>query len=100
MRAVSAALGIEWRFDLADVATETDQHLGEDVIGLKAQKALAELHRHVPVAEMIGGTDQLEGSSRHELRAAPFRRRLDFDHTAVAGQQAVAMRSTVPAGKT
>jgi len=58
--AVGAALGVKRCLDLADLATQADQHLGQDVVRLQAQKAFTELHRNVPVAEMVGGACQLQ----------------------------------------
>jgi hypothetical protein len=53
----------------------------------------------MPVAEMIGGANQLQAVAGTDFEQR-FRRGFDLDHAAVTGQQAVAVRSTVPAGKT
>jgi hypothetical protein len=70
--AISAALGVKRRGDLARPCNPRPTSISaEHVVGLEAQKLLAELHRHVPVAEVVGGADRRSRVSPvRELRAA------------------------------
>lgn len=90
VRAVGATFGIEGRLDLADRATEAEQHFGQHMIRLEAQEVLAKLHRHMPIAEMVGGTAELQTIAGVDFEQR-FRGGLDFDHPPVAGKQTVAM---------
>ena len=58
---VGTALGIEGRLNVAHRATEAFQHFGQHMVGLEAQETLAELHRHVPVAEVVSRTAEQQG---------------------------------------
>ena len=49
---------------------EAAQHLCEHVVGLEPQPAVADLHRHVAVAEVIRGAHELE--RRHAFRFHEF----------------------------
>ena len=90
MGAVGTPLRIERCLDLADCATEADKHLGEDVVRLEAQEPLAELHWNMPVAEMVGGADELKGVAGAHLEQR-FGSGNDLDDAPVAASQAVAL---------
>lgn len=90
MRAIRPPFRIEWRLNLADRTTEPQQHFGENVIRLNKQAALAKLYRDMPVAEMVGGADQLQGVTGTDFEQC-FRCGLDSNHAAIAGEQSVAV---------
>ena len=64
--------------------------LAKHVVRLKAQVLLAELHRHVPIAEMVGGANQLAGLAGMHFEQR-LRSRLDGDDQPIASEQAVAV---------
>jgi len=99
VRAISAPFRVERRLDLADRTPQADEHFGEHVIRLEAQETLAKLYRHVPVAKMVGRADELQAVAGAHFEQR-FRGRFDLDDQAVAGEQAVALPSTVPDGRT
>ena len=94
MAGVGAGLGLERRFDHGRARAEPLQHPLQHVIGRQPQKTIPDLHRDMPVAEMIGG-------ARERLRRIAFdvQQLLDpADHfdDAPVGCSEVAPRSTSP----
>jgi hypothetical protein len=92
---------LERRFAFADGAAETARHFGQNVVGLKAQSATAplgqDLHRHMPVAEVVGGAGKEERRVGDDFNQF-FRRGEDFDDgIAFFGQQSVAVVQVVAA---
>ena len=87
---VGAVLGLEGRLDGFDAGAQLQQHVFQDVIIQQAQPAVAYLQRHMTVAEVIGGTCQLEctaaGHMKKLLGAGPH-----ADNTAIFGAQAFAV---------
>ena len=53
--AVGAGLGLERRFHRGGRRAQPAQHVLEHMVGGDAQKPIADLHRHVAVAQVIGG---------------------------------------------
>ena len=64
---VGAGFGFERRLDLAHLGTQLLHHLREHVVRGDAQEILAHLHRHVPVAEVIGHLRELCGLDVQQL---------------------------------
>ena len=101
MRTISAGFRLERRFRFADRAAQAPGHVGQHVIGLEAQLAAVfvwqDLHRHVPVAEMVGGAGEEQravGDGLDEL----FRRGEDFDDgAAIFSRQPVATMQVIAA---
>ncbi len=62
--AISAGFGLEGGFAFAHCATQTFDHLGQNVICLEAQLATVcrgqNLYRHMAVAEVVGGAGKKE----------------------------------------
>ena len=62
VRAMRAGFRLERRFGLADGAAQPLHHLGQHVIGLETQLAAVfgrhDLHRHMAVAEVVGGAGE------------------------------------------
>ena len=52
--AVGSSFRLEGRGEGRDLQAEPEHHLGEDVIGEKAQPAAQQLHRDVPITQMVG----------------------------------------------
>ncbi|EWS53803.1 hypothetical protein X551_03393 [Methylibium sp. T29] len=59
--AVGAALGLERRLRLADDQVHGAQHVGQHMVGLELQAVGLQLQRHMAVAEVVGGAQQVEG---------------------------------------
>ena len=82
MRTVGARFRLERRFGFADRAAQAAHHLGQHVVGLEAQLAAVlgrqDLHRHVAVAEVVGGTGEEQRAVGDGLDQF-FRRGEDFD---------------------
>lgn len=82
MCAVGSGFGLERRFDFGDRAADSLDHFSEHVVGLKAQRAAVgcrqDLHRHVAVAEMVGGAGKEQRGVGVRLDQL-FRRGEDFD---------------------
>ena len=94
--AVGAGFRLERGFGFDHRATKTAHHFRQHVVGLEAQAATAgfgdDLHRHVAVAEMVGGAGEELGIAGDGLDQF-FRRGQDFDHRAtILGRQSVAER--------
>jgi hypothetical protein len=92
--AVGAGLGLEGCLDLGDATTEALDHVGQHVVGLEAQPAAGlggqDLHRHVAVAQVVGGAGEEQravGDGLDELLGGGDD--LD-DGAAVVGNQPVA----------
>ena len=62
VRPVGTRFGLERRFGFADRAAEALCHLGQHMVGLEAQPAAVfsrqNLHRHMPVTKVVGGTGE------------------------------------------
>ncbi|MNT61626.1 hypothetical protein D3C72_1992840 [compost metagenome] len=59
--AISAVLGLEWRFDGFYLRTKLFEHRLEHVIVEQTQPAIADLQGDVAVTQVIGGAGQFEG---------------------------------------
>jgi len=90
---VPAAVGPRFRFergfDRGEASTQSFQHLLQHVIGRKPQEAVADLDRHMPVAEMVAGARQRLRRGAFDVQQ-PFRPRDDFDHAPVGSAEQVA----------
>ncbi len=101
MRTIGAGFRLERRFGFADRAAQAAHHLGQHMVGLEAQLAAVlgrqNLHRHVAVAEVVGGTGEEQRAVGDGLDQL-FRRGEDFDDgAAVFGRQLVAAVQVVAA---
>jgi hypothetical protein len=58
LMAVSAGLWLEGSLDMGNACAKFLQHVLEHMILGDAQEAISDLHRHVPVAEVVGDPRQ------------------------------------------
>jgi hypothetical protein len=72
---ISAALGIERRFDRRQARAETDEQRFDRGIAPQPQPVRQDLHRHMAVAEMPGELGEV-----HEVAAAHLDQGLGLDH--------------------
>ena len=99
---IRAALGLERRLLRGDDEVHGAQHVGEHVVGLDLQVVRAQFDRHVAVAEVVGGADEVEGravlgavgDAQHRLGCGDH-----ADHAAVLGHQHVAPAHDGAAGQ-
>ena len=81
--AIGTRFRLERRFDFADDAAQTLDHLGQHVIALKAQDTAAvrgqNLHRDVAIPQVISRTRKQQGRTCNDLDQL-FGRSDDFDH--------------------
>ena len=90
---VRAALGLEGLVRFADDQVHLAQQIGQHVVGFQLQVIGGQLQWHMPVAEVVGGAQQIEGLAvpgavpHHQHR---LRRRMNLDQRAVVGHQHVA----------
>lgn len=101
-RRVRATLGLERRLLRGDDEVHGAQHVGEHVVGFDLQVVGSQLDRHVAVAQVVGGADEVEG--RAVLRAVGdaqdrLGRGDHADHAAVFGHQHVAAAHDGAAGQ-
>eukprot|EP01137_Pigoraptor_chileana_P017644 Opistho-2@76024 len=90
---VSAGLGLEGRFGLADDQVHLPQHVGQHMVGFQQQRFRLQLQLHMAVAQVVGGAQQIERAAvlgagahlQHGLRGG-----LDQDQGAVLGHQHIA----------
>ncbi len=61
---VRAGLGLERTLRRLDLQTHAAQQLGQHVVGLELQPIAAHLERHVAIAEVIRGAQQIERVAR------------------------------------
>ena len=87
--AVGAGLGLERSLERFDARAQAPQHGLEHVIGGDAQETVPDLHRHVPVTQMVGCPRQvrrrLAADVQHFLGLGN-----DFDDAAVTGDDQIA----------
>lgn len=74
-RRISAAFGIEWRFDRRDAGAEAGKQRFERRIGFEPQAIRHDLDRHVAVAEMPRDPREMR-----KIAPAHFEERLGLDH--------------------
>lgn len=101
-RRIRTAFGLERRLLRGDDEVHGAQHVGEHMVGLDLQVVGSQLDRHVAVAQVVGGADEVEG--RAVLRAvgdAQYRlgRGEHADHAAVLGHEHVAAAHDGAAGQ-
>jgi hypothetical protein len=88
--AIGPGLRVERRAHFADRRTQQFQHLAQHRVAFQEQRIAGDLHRHVPVAEVIGGDNE-----RAPRRCAYRVQFLDCgdhpDRAAITGQQHVAI---------
>jgi hypothetical protein len=56
---IGAGFGIEWGFDVIDMAAEEHNHLLDDMVGTDADALAEQLDGEVPVAEVPGDADEV-----------------------------------------
>ncbi len=87
---IGAAFGLERPLDLADLAAEALQHIGDDMVAPDPQPGRADLGFEMSVAKVPGEPDQMTG-----IAAADLVQRLglchDFDQAAVIEHKGIAM---------
>ncbi len=71
-----------------DARAQALEHLLEHVVGREPQPPIAYLHRHVAVAEMVGGAGERLGRIARDVQER-LGRRHDLDHAAVGGDDEV-----------
>jgi len=67
MSGIGAAFGIERRLDLDDARAKPLHHRLDDVVAADAQTFWHDLRRQMPVAEMPGDPNQMQGISAADL---------------------------------
>ena len=103
VRAIGTGLWLEGSFGFADAATQAFDHFSQHMVGLETQLATVfgrqNLHRDMPVAEVVGGAGEEQRAVGDGLDQ-PFRRGKDFDDgAAVFGRQFFAAVQMVAALK-
>ena len=93
LRRIGPTFGLERQCVLAHDQVHRAQHIGKHMVGFDLQMVGLELYRHVAVAQVVGGTRQVEW--RAMLRAMAdiqhgLRRRHNPDQRAVFGHQHIA----------
>ncbi len=106
VRCIGAAFGFEGRQLLADRQVQALQHLAQHVVGLELQVVGFQFHRHVPVAQMVGGAQQVAWRAvwalahhQHRLRCSAHdhqRTVLGHQHVAAAHHAAARQEYTQP----
>ncbi len=95
---IGTRLRLEGGFHCLDLCGQPPEHLFEHVVRGNAKEPFADLHRYMPVAQVVGRPGQIlrcgAGHMQHTLRL-----RNHFDHPAVAGDNQVAAAQDLAAGK-
>lgn len=88
--AIGAALGIEWRLDVRNRCTETDEHVMDDMITPDPDCRIGNFRRQMPVSDLPGERQQVPG-----ICSAHFHKRLglgaNFNDAAIIKNQAISM---------
>ncbi len=86
---VSARLGLEGRDDAAHLRTQLLKHILENVVGRDAQESGADLHCHVPIAEVVGRAGKLARRAALDVHEA-FKLCNDRNDTSIRSRDQVA----------
>ena len=81
--AIGACLGFERRCHRLDGCGKTLEHFCEHVVRGDAQESVADLHRHMAVAQVIGGARKVLGRAAGDVQYL-FGLRDDFDDAPIA----------------
>lgn len=87
---IGAAFGLERPLDLADLAAEALQHIGDDMVTPDPEPGRADLGFEMSVAKVPGEPDQMTGIAAADL-VQRLGLRHDFDQAAVIEHKGIAM---------